>query len=33
MKVIDWMGRDILVPCDSLKVWNRVNEYIENMHI
>ncbi len=33
MKLLDWMGRDILVPCDSVKVWKRVNEYIENMHI
>ena len=24
MKVLDWMGRDILVPCDSTKVWERV---------
>ena len=24
MKVLDWMGRDIIVPCDSTKVWERV---------
>jgi hypothetical protein len=24
MKVLDWMGRDIIVPCDSAKVWERV---------
>ena len=24
MKVLDWMGRDILVPCDAVKVWERV---------
>ena len=24
MKALDWMGRDIIVPCDSNKVWERV---------
>ncbi len=26
MKVLDWMGRDIIVPCDSAKVWERVEQ-------
>ena len=26
MKVLDWMGRGILVPCDESAVWKRVME-------
>ena len=26
MKVLDWMGRDIIVPCDSSKVWERITQ-------
>lgn len=33
MKVIDWMGRDILVPCNSEEVWKRVAEVTGNMPI
>ena len=31
MKVLDWMGRDILVPCDSVKVWKRVATYVDRV--
>ena len=33
MKVIDWMGRDIIVPCDAKAVWKRVAEVTGNMPI
>lgn len=33
MKVIDWIGRDILVPCDAGAVWKRVAEVTGNMPI
>jgi len=29
MKVLDWMGRNILVPCDSVAVWERVATYVD----
>ena len=28
MKVLDWMGRDIIVPCDSVAVWERVKQVV-----
>ena len=33
MKVIDWMGRDILVPCDAEAVWKRVAEETNNREV
>ena len=31
MKILDWMGRDILVPCDSEAVWKRVATYVDRV--
>ena len=31
MKVLDWMGRDIIVPCDSDAVWKRVAEQTDSL--
>ena len=33
MKVLDWMGRDILVPCDADAVWKRVAEQTDNLPV
>ena len=33
MKVLDWMGRDILVPCDESAVWKRVAEETNNREV
>lgn len=33
MKVIDWMGRDIIVPCNGEAVWERVKQVVGEREI
>ncbi len=33
MILLDWMGRDILVPCDAEAVWKRVAEQTYNLSL
>jgi hypothetical protein len=33
MILLDWMGRDILVPCDADAVWKRVAEQTDNLPV
>ena len=33
MKVLDWIGRDIIVPCNEKDVWDRVKKQTNNLSI
>lgn len=28
MQVIDWMGRDVIVPCNEQAVWERIKQTV-----